>query len=388
MYSPLRHIPSIFRKGRPIQLTFFVTRLCNAACPWCFYLNSTDEAAHGEELSLDEVDRISRSLGRLLWIAYSGGEVFLRKDIADISAIFHDRNRPPVMLYPTNGLQPEVIHERTERILERCPNSAIVVKLSLDGIGVDHDSLRKSPGAFERAMETWRLLGRLRERYPNLELGINTVFLSENQDQMDEIIDFVAGLDTTGTHTISMVRGNLREAGYKAVDYEKYRRAIGRLERDLKDGRASIHRFAGGQIKAAQDILQRRLIHRTLVEDRRLVPCYSGRLNLVMTETGEVHPCEILGKSMGNVRDYGYDLPRLLRTARAKDVLGPIAGGACHCTHECSFIMNTLFNPRLYPALLREYLGLGRARPGPAAAPASPGTASGPPTARTDSAGR
>lgn len=386
MYSPLRHIPSIFRKGRPIQLTFFVTRKCNAACPWCFYLKSADAPVAGEELSLDEIDRLSRSLGRLLWVAYSGGEVFLRSDVADISAIFHDRNKPRVMLYPTNGLMPEMIRDRTERILARCPNSAIVVKLSLDGIGEDHDVLRKSPHAFDRAMETWRLLGKLRERHGNLELGINTVFLSENQDRMDEIIDFVAGLKVRGTHTISMVRGNLRDESYKAVDYEKYRRAIARLEGDLKGGTTGIHRFSGGRLKAAQDILQRRLIHRTLVEDRRVAPCYSGRLNLVLTETGVLHPCEILGQSLGNVRDHGYDIDRMLRTTRASEVLGPIAAGACHCTHECSFIMNTLFNPRLYPALLREYLALGRARPGPAAV--SAGKASGQPTARTDSAGR
>lgn len=387
MYSPLRHIPSIFSKRRPIQLTFFVTRKCNAGCPWCFYLKSADPAPPGEELSLEEVGRISRSLGRLLWVAFSGGEVFLRDDIVGISAVFHDRNKPPVMLFPTNGLLPEAIQDRTERILERCPNSAIVVKLSLDGLEGDHDDLRRSPGAFGKAMETWRRLGALRGRYPNLELGINTVFLSENQDRMDEIIDFVASLDTRGTHTISMVRGNLREERYKAVDFEKYRHAIGRLEGDLKTGAASIHGFSGARLKAAQDILQRRLIHRTLLADRRLVPCYSGKLNLVLTETGDVHPCEILRQSLGNVRDYGYDIGRLLRTERSRAVLEPIADGACHCTHECSFIMNTLFNPRLYPALLREYFGLGRARPGNAAAPvSSAGTTSGPPTARTGSA--
>lgn len=35
-----------------------------------------------------------------------------------------------------------------------------------------------------------------------------------------------------------------------------------------------------------------------------------------------------------------------------------IAEGNCHCTHECYFIMNILFNPRLYPALFREYARL------------------------------
>lgn len=388
MYSPLRHIPSIFRKRRPIQLTFFVTRKCNARCPWCFYLKSTDAACGGEELSLDEIRRTSRSLGRLLWVAFSGGEIFLHDDLVEISGIFHDQNRPSIMLFPTNGLLPEAIRDKTERILRRCPKSVIVVKVSVDGIGGAHDELRGSSGGFGKAMETHRLLGELRGSYPNLELGINTVLLSDNQDRMDEIIDYVAGLDNKGTHTVSMVRGNLLEERYKKVDVEKYRRTMDRLAQDLKNGATGIHKFAGGRLKAAQDILQRRLIHQTLLADRRLVPCYSGRLSLVLSESGEVYPCEILGKSLGNVREHDYDLRNLLNSEQAGAVQGPIADGACHCTHECSFIMNTLFNPRLYPALLKEYFGLGRARPGQVAEPVSRAeTASCPSTAKTDSAG-
>ena len=388
MYSALPHIPSIFRKRRPIQLTFFVTRKCNARCPWCFYLKGRASAAGGDLLSLTEIRKVSRSLGRLLWVAFSGGEIFLRHDLVAISATFHDQNRPRIMLFPTNGLLPEVITDRTERILRRCPKSVIVVKVSLDGLNSQHDELRQSPGAFDKALETYRSLARLRARYPNFELGINTVFLSENQDRMDEIIDFVADLDTGGTHTISMIRGDLVEERYKSVDAEKYRRAADRLARNMKDGVASIHSFAGARLKAAQDIVQRRLIHRTVLADRRLVPCYAGNLNLVLTESGEIHPCEVLGNSLGNVRAHDYDVGRLLASGRAREILGPISAGACHCTHECNFIMNILFNPKLYPALFKEYLGLGGIRPDAAAAPVGfAGTASCPSTAKTDSAG-
>lgn len=385
MYAALRHIPAIVWKRRPIQLTFFVTRKCNARCPWCFYLQGRDPPGDGDVLSLDEIQEVSRSLGRLLWVALSGGEVFLRDDIVEIAATFHDRNRPRILLFPTNGLLPDAIADRTERILRRCPKSIVVVKLSLDGLNGDHDELRRAPGGFDKALQTYRSLGKLRARYANLELGINTVFLSENQDRMDEIIDFVADLDIRGTHTISMIRGNLVEDRYKSVDVTKYRRAVARLERDLKEGVSNIHNFMGARVKAAQDILQRRLIHRTLQADRRVIPCYAGRLNVVLTETGEVHPCEVLGRSLGNVRDHGYDLRCLLRSAPARAALGPIAAGDCHCTHECNFIMNILFNPALYPALVKDYLGAGRARPGsPPTAVAE--TASGPATTRRGSA--
>jgi len=81
-YSPFRHTASIFRKCRPVQLTFFLTRRCNAKCSFCFYLSDQNLSAEtGPELSLDEIRSISSSMGKLLWLAFSGGEIFLRDDI-------------------------------------------------------------------------------------------------------------------------------------------------------------------------------------------------------------------------------------------------------------------------------------------------------------------
>jgi MoaA/NifB/PqqE/SkfB family radical SAM enzyme len=357
MYSPFRHAGSIFAKSRPIHLTFFVTRKCNSRCPFCFYLRSSDSVTGDRrELTLDEIRRISASFGNLLWLAFSGGEIYLREDLVEIARVFYENNKPAIMLFPTNGLLPELIREKTEQVLKECPKSVITVKLSLDGLGDEHDEIRKTPGSFTRTMETYELLARLLDTYPHFELGINTVFCSANQEKMEEVIEFVAGLRNIKTHTISLVRGDLEDEGCKAVDFGKYLRAIELLESNLKDRKASTYRFRGAGIKAAQDILQRRLIHRTMREQRRLIPCYAGRLNLVLTETGAVYPCEILTRSLGNVRDCGYDIRKLLQSAEAKEAVGFIKEGRCYCTHECYFMTNILFNPGLYPGLLREYL--------------------------------
>ncbi len=359
MYSAARFIPSIFAKRRPIHLTYFVTRKCNARCPYCFYPPRAPEAAEGEgELSLAEIRQASGSLGRLLWLAFSGGEIFLRRDLAEISRIFYDQNKPSVMLYPTNGLLPERIHDSMERIIRHCKNSVVCAKVSVDGLGEDHDRLRQTPGGFAKAMETCRLLSLLSERYANFELGINTVFSAGNQDAMDGLIDFVRGLAGVRTHTISLVRGDLAEARHKDVDLEKYRRATARLARELRQGTAETYRFRGARLKAAQDVLQRRLIHRTLLTRTRQIPCYAGRLNLVLNETGEVYSCENCDTPFGNIRDHGLDLMRLLRSPSAVAASERLAEQRCHCTHECNFIMNILFNPGTYPALAREYFRL------------------------------
>jgi MoaA/NifB/PqqE/SkfB family radical SAM enzyme len=357
MYSRLKYLPSLFWKRKPIQLTFFLTRRCNSKCPFCFYLRSSDSApTEHQELSLDEIRKISRSFGSLLWVAFSGGEIYLRDDLVEISKTFHDGNTPAVILFSTNGMLPAVIRSKTERILQECRNSVIAVKVSLDGIGKDHDSVRATPGSFEKTIETYNLLEPLLSEYPHFELGINTVFCSENQDKMDEIIDFVEGMRHIGTHTISLVRGNLSDSRYKEVDSKKYGAAIERLGKNLTAGRAKTYRFTGARIKAAQDILQRNLIHRTVLEQRRIIPCFAGRLNVVLTETGEVKPCEILPGSLGNVRDTGYDIGKVLSSAKAKRVIRSIKQGECFCTHECYFMTNILFNPGLFPRLFQEYV--------------------------------
>lgn len=357
MYSPFRHAGSVLRKSRVIHLTFFLTRRCNLRCPFCFYLSGQETAAEPpHELTLDEIKKISGSMGKLLWLAFSGGEIYLRDDLVEISEVFYKNNKPAIMLYPTNGMLPELIRERTEQILTVCGKSVVAVKLSLDGMEEMHDSLRKRKGSFEKVMATYHALEGLIEKYPHFELGINTVFCADNQDCMDQIIDFVAALKNIRTHTISLIRGTPFHEQGKGVDIGKYHSAIERLEENLKKGISPTYRFRGARIKAAQDILQRRLIHQTSEEKRRLIPCYAGRLNLVLSETGEVYPCELLTTSLGNIKDYAYNMNDMLHSEKAKRVIRSIMNNQCYCTHECYFMTNILFNPLLYPALAREYL--------------------------------
>jgi radical SAM protein with 4Fe4S-binding SPASM domain len=359
MYSPFRYASSILFKRRPIHLTFFITRKCNAACPYCFYLESTNPTNPDiAELSLDEIRKIAASTGRLMWLAFSGGEIFLRRDLFEISQCFYDNCRPSIMLFPTNGLMPGLIVKQVEKILASCRNSVVVVKLSLDGIGKDHDNARKTPGNFDKVLDTCNRLSILLDRYPNFELGVNTTLHSENQADIEEIIEYVSNMDGISTHTVSLVRGSLKAAAYKRVDPDRYRLATNLLNANLLQDNQGIYRFRGARIKAAQDILQRRLIHKTLTSDEKSIPCYAGKLNLVLTEGGDVYPCEIMPHSFGNVREHGYDLLQVARTGEAEKIKKSISNANHYCkscTHECNYMMNILFNPALYPALLKEY---------------------------------
>ena len=358
-YSALRHIGSIVAKRRPIQFTFFVTRRCNARCPFCFYINhDSPDPATTNELSLAEIDILASSLPTLLWLAFSGGEIFLRDDLLEITRIFYKKNKPVIILFPTNGIMTRRIKETITEVLRACPKSTIVVKLSLDGDQELHDSIRGVKGCYRKTMETYHALGELLDQFSNFDLGINSVFCSKNQDAVAGIIDRVGRMERIKTHTVSLIRGERAEGDLKAVDLEKYRTVIKKLESNLKQELGSIYRFPGARLKAAQDIIQRRLIYETARQDRQLIPCYAGRLNLVLGETGELYPCESFSMELGNIRDHGLDINRVLATEKAQKVLAWIRDKGCHCTHECYMMTNILFNPRLYPALLKEYLQL------------------------------
>ncbi|MDF1615476.1 radical SAM protein [Desulfurivibrio dismutans] len=361
-YSPLRHLGGIFSKQAPLHLTVFLTRRCNQRCSFCFYLAAdTPPADRGAgELSLAELEKIAASSPPLLWLAFSGGEIFLRDDLVAVTEAFYRHTRPAIILLPSNGLDTGRITAAVREILQRCPRSTVVVKLSLDGPPAVHDALRGVGGSHAACLRTAAELGEMQGRWTNFELGINSVFCPATQDSMLETVDFVAGLPHIHTHTISLARGDLADKSQLTADLEKYRRACEYLEKKLKNRQAATYRFGGARLKAAQDILQRRYILATARQQRAQLPCYAGRLNLVVADDGEVYPCEDFRPAMrlGNIREHDGDLPKLLHSPRAREVVAAIRRDGCWCTHECYMMTNILFNPATYPALLKEYVQL------------------------------
>jgi MoaA/NifB/PqqE/SkfB family radical SAM enzyme len=370
MLAALRHVPALLVSSRPAHLTFFVTRRCNARCPFCFYAEERDREDGAPELSLLEIRRVAASMGRLPWVLFSGGEPFLREDLAGIGQAFHDANGAAFLTCPTNGLLPDVVADTTAELLRRCRRSVVVVKLSLDGLGADHDALRRIPGGFDKVLRSYERLAALARRHRKLEIGVNTVLCRENQGRIDGVVDFVARLEGVRSHTITLARGDARPGGFADVDPDAYRRATALLE---ERWRGRFHGFAGGGLKAALDRVEHRLVHETLRDGRRRLACGAGRRTVVLSERGELWACEGRRREpLGNVRAAGYDVAAVLRSDPARRALEDVAAGGCACAHECNLLVDACLDPGTYPQLLREWarLRLGRPRREAAAADA------------------
>lgn len=358
-HSPLRHVGALLWKRRPLHLTFFVTRRCDAGCDFCF--SRTRAPGKAPELSLDEIARLAPSVGPLLWLSYSGGEPTLREDLPEITRIFARHCRPVIVLLSSNGLDPERTAAAAAGLLAAAPRSTIVVKLSLDGPAEVHDRLRGVPGAHARVMESLRRLREVAQLEPRLEVGVNTVLCTANRQSTGAVFAEVARLEGVDTHTLSLVRGTIPDPTLGAVEPESYLAAAEALARGLRSGTQPRYRFFGARLKAAQDVLQRRIIAETLRRQGRVIPCHAGRLNLVLDERGVLFPCEDFSLPLGNVRDHDLDVRATLRSTQSRAVLAAIACGGCWCTHECYMMTNILFDLRHYPALLKEYVRMPRA---------------------------
>ena len=100
--------------------------------------------------------------------------------------------------------------------------------------------------------------------------------------------------------------------------------------------------------------LNRDIVLERIREGRRTTPCTAGRKLIVISERGEVLPCEILGKSFGNVRNVNYNVRALLKSPSAIAIKSGIAKRQCNCTFENAIQNTVAYSPSLYPRLLKK----------------------------------
>src|ERR1700757_2473987 len=82
------------------------------------------------------------------------------------------------------------IPDRVEQIGKSCPNSQLIINLSLDGIGAKHDYIRGIPGNFAKFEERLKQLLELRKSLKNLTVGIHSVISVFSVGHLDELIAY------------------------------------------------------------------------------------------------------------------------------------------------------------------------------------------------------
>lgn len=374
MANLLPHLPRLVSKrGLPLHLTFFVTARCNALCKHCFYWDSLNKGQ--TELTLEEVDKIAASMNRALWIAFTGGEPFLRKDLPEFAKILHDRLKPVTLSINTNGIKTGQIVESAERLVRNCPRTFVGILCSLDGLQATHDRIRGVPQNFEKTVQTFRELQKVRAGLPNMGVGISTTFCAWNQDEMDDMYELVVEQLRPDNWDLSFVRGKPMEPAIGVADVAKYRRIKARLEQAFATGKLKYYdNMPLARFVHAKERVSTRTVLKTLDTGEFQLPCYAGALSAVISEEGDVYACEMLDSKIGNLREAGYDMAKLWRGERADSMRRFIHDTKCFCTHECNMSINLLFNPAAYPRIVKEMVAPAAEAPARGGAKAAPMT--------------
>jgi MoaA/NifB/PqqE/SkfB family radical SAM enzyme len=321
-------------KMLPINLTVGLTYRCNSRCKTCNVWRMKSE----NELSTEEFDEVFRKLGEAYWFTMSGGEPFLRDDLVKICQSAHDNCKPGIINIPTNGLLFNVIPKRVEEILEVCPKSKIIVNLSLDGVGEQHDEIRGVKGNFQRAMKTYSALRALDQE--NFDLGIHSVISVFNVHDFHNVYEKLKELGPDSYITeIAEERAELGTVGSKITpSLEDYSKAIDYLSQREKN----MDLEGVSKVTKAFRLEYYRLVKTTLKERRQIIPCYAGFASAQIAPNGDVWTCCIRAEPVGNLRAVGYSFKQLWHGERADELRTSIKRGECNCPHANASYTNML----------------------------------------------
>lgn len=319
------------------QLTHFVTSACDARCAHCFYRVNTPS----RELTLDEIARTAQSLGALRFLLISGGEPFLRKDLPEIVERYFRATSCANVSIPTNGLRTGEILVAVRSICAISPALSVSLSVSLDGFGDLHDRLRGVPGAYEAALLTLAGAKGLRAECPNLSVGVISTLTGENQAELERFAEFIFTEFCPDSHTLNLWRGagpGARPAGVTPETYLALNLKLSSLYAGA-GGRGGLFSLRGHKRRMRDGINRLRCgyIERVWREGRFVTDCHAAEREAVLAEDGRVFPCELMfDRPLGNVRDFDYDLTRLLRGAVAREFVAWRRDEKCYCTHECN----------------------------------------------------
>jgi MoaA/NifB/PqqE/SkfB family radical SAM enzyme len=357
-------------EGRPTKLIFIVTKRCYSRCVYCdiWKIKDTPGGLDGE-LSLDEVQAIAAANPYLQWIDFTGGEPTDRPDFPQVVQTFA-RACPDLLLvhFPTNGIATKRIEQMAAEI-QQTVRARLVVSVSIDGPPELNDRLRGIRNDFEHAVDTFATVRR--------RLGPDNVFIGMTLHghrascghTTAELIEL----------TFAAINEALRTRSEAAISWSEFHLNIPHLSQhyygntgnETKDGfggaahraemmaalklAASKTRSRAWSAMGAIERIYRVEAGRYLAEGRTSITCAALLSTVYLSEKGEVYPCTIWNRPLGNVRSTAYALMPIIEAARRDGVRRAVAEQKCpNCWTPCE----------AYPAIgaspVRSLLALSR----------------------------
>ena len=326
----------------PPFLILFINSTCNQKCEHCFYWRNLNRP---DDLTVDEMVALSRSLGRVENLNLSGGEPFLRKEFAEICRQFIRHNKVRQIYVPTNAYFTDRMVDQIGGTLEEKELELFVAEFSLEGVGEFHDRFRVSPGSFERAMESYEALVELQRRDPRLRIHATSCATHVNLDEIRRLTTYLYDrCPRMDHHNLVLIRGDRKNPSLQGPaldDYQQLYDYIRRLWKPREQGRY------GSIVEPMTQFVK----VRTAREQRQVVSCRAGVLSAVVYSNGDVSVCEN-HPPLGNLRQKPF--PEIWGSQQARERRRSIGRKECYCTNETFLWPSVIHQPG---PLVRSLLG-------------------------------
>ena len=344
----------------PVSLVHFVTQRCNARCPFCF-IDFDAPNAFANELTLDEIDQLTRTVGpHLQNVNLTGGEPFARMDLVDIARCWFRNSSIRSIYITSNGSLPDRMVAFAKTMLSEFPYRKVIFSISVDAFASQHDDIRKIKGLFAKALQSYlALLAIGGDAMANIAITVSHANHEVAVDLYNSLINDYGVKAITATA--------VRDEGVYQIPVEEkhailntYTKLTTMIDRDLKNGRLSgfDSKSLQGRLMNKKNSIVNKIIQDTYVSPAYISPCHAGKLFGVIGADGSVYPCEILDRCLGNLRDADLNFMNIWNSKEAKETCNWISDTNCHCTYECAWTINVIGNIRYKPKLLQAALGL------------------------------
>jgi len=354
-FNYVRH--QYFFKKKLNFLILYVTSGCNFKCGTCFFHENLNK---GHDLTFEEFKKISENLDEFSILLIGGGEPFLREDLGAICSLFVEKNKIDTLYIPTNGFFTDKILAASETLLKKFPEITLSVNPSLDGLSDYHDKLRGVEGSFNRTIETIKKLSLLKEKYKNLQIIVNSVIHQNNIADLKKLAIYLREFNLD-YHAFEVLRGdprdkNLSSAGQQEIkDIHKFILENRDWYLDRKTNPSALMNFINKLAVMGQLAYTQHLKERVLAGKKWPMKCMAGRSIAVIYPNGDIGLCELLG-TIGNIRDYDYNLKKALQGEAAKKILEDIKKSRCSCTHICFINSSIASDWKIFLKLPHFYL--------------------------------
>ena len=343
------------RKGvlpMPKELIFEPTAMCNLACAMCDRYTTPSELKR-RELALPEITRFIEELPASVKRVYiSGGEPFMRQDLADICRAFCMRGITVDL--QTNGTF-------VERTLELSKMDGVNLLFSLDGPPDIHNKIRGRPFVFERNMEIFRALRKLLRKTfiittviteMNLSSLVDLVRLLEKRDAKPAFlaVEFARRITKEIVEETGRMLGVDREdmslhltaESIPPYSYQEFTLCLAALDEELKRRHFNFVYCPATLLERSKDFY-----YRTYRKNNEL---YCTHLPVLRIDScGDVTPCFNIRKGLGNVLEdsveniWNSTHYREYRINLLENNLTPLCETCYRAADHSYFRTNTLF---------------------------------------------